>query len=100
MAETPAARYGDQMGEILDNDSASIEQDGKVTDVTASIYDGTDAGFGVPSWWGKYDDASDNEPVAGKARIKLKDGRSGEIIVRVTREGTGSGEFRGTGELS
>ncbi len=88
------------MGEILDNGSASIEQDGKVTDVTASIYDGTDAGFGVPSWWGKYDEAADNEPVAGKARIKLKDGRSGQIIVRVTRHGTGSGEFRGTGDLS
>ncbi|MBK8295182.1 MAG: hypothetical protein IPK93_10570 [Solirubrobacterales bacterium] len=88
------------MGEILDNDSASIEQDGKLSDVVASIYDGTDAGFGVPSWWGKYDDANDNEPVAGKARIKLPDGRSGEIIVRVTRHGTGSGEFRGTGELS
>lgn len=34
------------MGEILDNGPASIEQDGKVADVTASIYDGTDAGFG------------------------------------------------------
>ena len=88
------------MGEILDNGAASIEQDGRVADVTASVYDGTDAGFGVPSWWGKYDEASGNEPVAGKARIKLGDGRSGEIIVRVTRQGTGSGEFRGTGELS
>lgn len=88
------------MGEILDNGSASIEQDGKVTDVTASVYDGTDAGFGVPSWWGRYDEASDNEMVAGKARIKLADGRSGDIIVRVTRPGAGSGEFRGTGDLS
>lgn len=88
------------MSEILDNGSASIEQNGRIADVTASIYDGTDAGFGVPSWWGRYDEANDNEPVAGKARITLDDGRSGEIIVRVTRHGTGSGEFRGTGELS
>ncbi|MGK2932035.1 MAG: hypothetical protein ACSLFD_04590, partial [Solirubrobacterales bacterium] len=74
------------MGEIVDNDSASIEQDGKVSNVVASIYDGTDAGFGVPSWWGKYEEASGEEPVAGKARIRLADGRSGEIIVRVTRD--------------
>ena len=88
------------MGEILDNGTASIEQDGKVTAVTASIYDGTDAGFGVPSWWGRYDEANENEPVAGKARITLDDGRKGDIIVKVTREGTGSGEFRGAGDLS
>ncbi|MGK2956534.1 MAG: hypothetical protein ACSLFI_12810 [Solirubrobacterales bacterium] len=88
------------MSEILDNGSASIEQDGRITDVTASIYDGTDAGFGVPSWWGRYDEALENEPVAGKARITLEDGRTGDIIVRVTRQGTGSGEFRGTGDLS
>ncbi|MBK5232961.1 MAG: hypothetical protein JJE13_08290 [Thermoleophilia bacterium] len=88
------------MAEILDNGTASIEQDGKVADVTASIYDGTDAGFGVPSWWGRYDEAADNEPIAGKARITLEDGRTGEIIVKVTRHGTGSGEFRGAGDLS
>jgi len=90
------------MSEILDNGSASIEQDGRVSDVTASIYDGTDAGFGVPSWWGKYDGAEGKgdtrPPEAGKARIRLEDGRSGEIIVKVTDHG--SGEFRGAGELS
>lgn len=88
------------MGEILDNGSASIEQDGKVSDVMASIYDGTDAGFGVPAWWGKYDEAAEHEPVAGKAGITLGDGRTGEIIVKTTRQGTGSGEFRGAGDLS
>lgn len=87
------------MSEILDNGTASIEQEGRVTEVTASIYDGTDAGFGVPSWWGKYSDAnSENEPEAGRARIRLEDGRSGEIIVKDTHQG--SGEFRGAGELS
>lgn len=87
------------MSEILDNGSASIEQDGRVAEVVASIYDGTDAGFGVPSWWGKYADAdAGTQPEAGRARIRLQDGRSGEIIVKVTDQG--SGEFRGAGELS
>jgi len=87
------------MSEILDNGSASIEQDGKVSEVTASVYDGTDAGFGVPSWWGKFDNAKDGTvPQVGKARITLEDGRSGEILVRDTHGS--SGEFRGAGELS
>jgi len=87
------------MSEILDNGSASIEQDGRVSEVTASIYDGTDAGFGVPSWWGKYAGSGEGSgPEAGKARIRLEDGRSGEIIVKVVDHG--SGEFRGAGELS
>jgi hypothetical protein len=87
------------MSEILDNGPASIEQAGRTAEVTASIYDGTDAGFGVPSWWGKYSGADEgSEPAAGKARIRLGDGRSGEIIVKTTDHG--SGEFRGAGELS
>ena len=87
------------MSEILDNGAASIEQEGRVTSVVASIYDGTDAGFGVPAWWGKYEGAeAGTEPEAGKARIKLEDGRSGEIIVKAADHG--SGEFRGAGELS
>jgi hypothetical protein len=87
------------MSEILDNGTASIEQEGRVAEVVASIYDGTDAGFGVPSWWGRYSDADGpNSPRAGRARIRLEDGRSGEIIVKDTDQG--SGEFRGAGELT
>ena len=87
------------MSEILDNGSASIEQDGKVSDVTASVYDGTDAGFGVPAWWGKFEHAGEaTGPVVGKARITLEDGRSGEILVRDIHGN--SGEFRGSAELS
>lgn len=87
------------MSEILDNGTASIEQEGRVAEVVASIYDGTDAGFGVPAWWGKYSGADEaNSPQAGRARIRLEDGRSGEIIVKVTERG--SGEFRGAGEFS
>lgn len=87
------------MSEILDNGSASIEQDGKVSEVTCSVYDGTDAGFGVPSWWGNFKDADEAAvPQVGKARITLEDGRSGEILVRDIRGG--SGDFRGAGELS
>lgn len=87
------------MGEILDNGSASIEQDGNVSDVTASVYDGTEAGFGVPAWWGRFDTANEvTGPKVGKARITLEDGRSGDILVRDIRDG--SGEFRGTGGLS
>lgn len=87
------------MSEILDNGAASIEQDGKLSDVTASVYDGTDAGFGVPAWWGKFENADqESGPKVGKARITLEDGRSGDILVRDTHDG--SGEFRGAGELS
>jgi hypothetical protein len=87
------------MGEILDRGSASITQDGRKAEVICSVYDGTDAGFGVPAWWGKYEDAdAASQPQTGRAQITLEDGRTGEIIVRDARDG--SGEFRGAGALS